>query len=88
VPSLKIADNMIKDENNVDEDKNQVNGDQDNDYKTTTKGSMVNPYSLGSENHIDMVIHEGGFPSSKAANLMMSLDLRGKALHIEWKSSN
>ncbi len=52
----------------------------------TLKGYMVNHYSKGSKNCIDVVFHEGGIPS-KRAQPMMSLDQGGKALKVEWKLS-
>jgi hypothetical protein len=47
---------------------------------------MVNPYSKGSKNMIDVVFHEGGVPP-ESGKPVMSLDLGGKALRVKWKAS-
>jgi hypothetical protein len=47
---------------------------------------MVNHYSKGSKNCINVVFHEGGIPS-KRAQPIMSPDQGGKALKGEWKLS-
>jgi hypothetical protein len=52
----------------------------------TPKGYMVNHYSKGSKNCIDVVFHKGGIPS-KRTHPVMSLDQGGKALKVEWKLS-
>ncbi len=51
---------------------------------TTLKGYMVNPYSKGSKNMINVVFHKGGVPP-KSRKPVMSLDLGGKALRVKWK---
>jgi hypothetical protein len=45
---------------------------------------MVNPYSKGSKNKIDIGFHESSVPP-KSGKPVMSLDLGGKALRVEWK---
>jgi hypothetical protein len=47
------------------------------------KGCMVNHYSKGSKNCINVVFHEGGVPS-KRAQPVMSLNQGGKALQVKW----
>jgi hypothetical protein len=47
---------------------------------------MVNQYSKGSKNCIDMVFHEGCMPA-KSPQPMISLDQGGKALQVKWKLS-
>jgi hypothetical protein len=47
---------------------------------------MVNQYSKGSKNHINVVFHKGGMPS-KRAQPVMSLDQGEKALRVKWKLS-
>jgi hypothetical protein len=51
---------------------------------TTLKGFMVNPYSRGSKNRIDVVFHDSGVPS-KAEEPVITLNHGGKALRVEWK---
>ena len=46
----------------------------------------MNPYAHGSKNKIDIVLHEGGVPS-KDAQPQVSLLLGGKALSVQWKTS-
>ncbi len=53
---------------------------------TTIKGYMVNPYSKGSKNMIDLVFQEGGVPPESGRPVML-LDLGGEALQVEWKAS-
>jgi hypothetical protein len=53
----------------------------------TLKRYLVNHYSKGNKNHIDMVFHKGGIPSMRAQPVM-SLDQGGKALKVKWKMSN
>ncbi len=53
---------------------------------TTLKGYTVNPYSKGSKNMINIVFHKGGVPP-ESRKLVMSLNLGGKALQVEWKAA-
>jgi hypothetical protein len=53
----------------------------------TQKGYIVNPYSNGPKNSIDVVFRQASMPP-KSAKPMMMLDLGGKALCIEWKVSD
>jgi hypothetical protein len=68
--------------------KKQHNVDQVGSYflTTTLKGYTVNPYSKGSKNMIDVMFHEGRVPPESGKPVML-LNLRGKALQVEWKAA-
>ncbi len=53
-------------------------------FTTALKGYNVNPYSRGSKNCMDVVLHDGGVPS-KSKEPMISLNHGGEALCVEWK---
>ncbi len=47
---------------------------------------IMNPYAHGLKNKIDIMLHKGGVPS-KDAQPQVSLLLGGKALSVQWKTS-
>jgi hypothetical protein len=53
---------------------------------TTLKGYTVNPYSKGSKNMINIGFHKGRVPLESRKPVML-LNLRGKALRVEWKAA-
>ena len=51
---------------------------------TQTKGFTVNPYSKGSKNKVDIIVHNSGVPT-KHGQPTFKLALGGKSVEIEWK---
>jgi len=53
---------------------------------TQTKGFTVNPYSKGSKNKVDIVVHNSGVPTQHCQPTI-KLALGEKSIEIEWKLS-
>ena len=51
---------------------------------TQTKGFTLNPYSKGSKNKVDIVVHNSGVPTEHCQPTF-KLALGGKSVEIEWK---
>ena len=51
---------------------------------TQTKGFTVNPYSKGSKNKVDIVVHNNAVPTEHDQPTF-KLALEGKSVEIEWK---
>ncbi len=51
---------------------------------TQTKGFTINPYSKGSKNKVDIIVHNSGVPTEHGQPTI-KLTLGGKSVKIEWK---